>query len=255
MGVLAARRRLSVWWCGATVAPIVIHAALLWLASQHGTAGTISRYVRVQVNTDALLLEAFVSVIAGPLMGVVSTARRSMSDGGASSIAGCGLFAAIFAASAAIAHLVVDPATPVAALVAPHVTLSIATLAATALGAAAAASMDHPLDAAGCALLLSLLAGVGVLVSGPLVADAPAGLVNAALAASPIVATASAANIDVLRGDLLYRFSPIAHRAFDYPSWTTACLIYAALAAIAFMLVVMRVNPRGRTLPAERITV
>ena len=256
MGVLATRRYLNAWWCGAAVAPIAIHAALLMMASERGSASTISRYARMQVNTDALLLEAIVSVLAGPLLGVVSSRRRSTSDGGAGSIVRrCGVLGATFAGSAAIAHLCVDPTTRVVALIPPHVTLGIATLAASALGAAAASIADHPLDAAACALLVSGTIGGGVLVAGPLVADAPAALVDAALLASPIVATASAADIDVLRGDLLYRFSPIAHRQFVYPAWPTACLIYLAVAAVSFTFVALRVNRRGRAFPAERITV
>jgi hypothetical protein len=80
-------------------------------------------------------------------------------------------------------------------------------------------------------------------------------LVNAALLASPVVAAASAADIDLLRGDPLYRFSPIAHSQFDYPAWPAACATYAAIAVVCFAFLVMTSSNRGRTLSAERITV
>jgi hypothetical protein len=49
------------------------------------------------------------------------------------------------------------------------------------------------------------------------------------LAANPLVTIASAAGIDLLHLDLIYRLSPLAHRGVDLPSWTTASSVFAVL--------------------------
>ena len=56
---------------------------------------------------------------------------------------------------------------------------------------------------------------------------------NAALLANPIVAVASAANIDLLRFEFLYQVSPIVHRTFDYPTWYLAVACFSAAALLA----------------------
>jgi len=53
------------------------------------------------------------------------------------------------------------------------------------------------------------------------------------LIASPIVSAASAADVDLLRTDLLYRISPLAHGRFDYPAWFAPFLLYGTLLLIS----------------------
>jgi len=151
--------------------------------------------------------------------------------------------------------LLFQPSVHVASLVPPYVTLAVAALAMSTVGAAAGEWLEHPLDAAACALMVCLVAGMGPLAAGPLLDGASTAVVNAALSASPVVAVASAADIDLFRGEPLYRFSPIAHSQFDYPAWPTACLWYVAVAVACFACVVFISNRGCRTLSAERITV
>jgi len=77
------------------------------------------------------------------------------------------------------------------------------------------------------ALGLGVLLVVGVFAVGPL-AD---GLSTTAsvwlLAANPLVSIASAAGIDLLHLDTIYRTSPLAHRGVVLPAWSTACAVYA----------------------------
>ena len=76
--------------------------------------------------------------------------------------------------------------------------------------------------------------------------------INAALAASPLVATASAASFDLLRTDVLYRLSPIAHVRFDYPDWPASVTLYLLLAAAGFAAVGVTLTRLDRRVPAER---
>ena len=116
-----------------------------------------------------------------------------------------------------------------------HLTLGAATLALGALGVWCGSAFRDPLDAAASSLAAALVATCGLLCLGSFSADLPTPIVNAALLANPIVAVASAANIDLLRFEFLYQTSPIVHRTFDYPTWylAVACFSVAALIATA----------------------
>ena len=92
-------------------------------------------------------------------------------------------------------------------------------LALAAWGALCGVFSD-PLDAAAFSLIVVLVAAGGLLVAGASVADLPRRLVALALTASPLVVIASAANIDIVRMDLLYQISPLAHMQVDYPPGT-----------------------------------
>ncbi len=117
---------------------------------------------------------------------------------------------------------------------AAQLVIASATLASTAVGACCRLSFDDALDAIGCSVLVALLGLFGVLLAGPLAAEAPARLINTALFTNPIVATASALNLDILRTEVLYRLSPIAHRTFDYPAWPEATMAFGFAAMIGF---------------------
>ncbi len=241
------------WLVGAVAAPICLRVlVILWALD--GRFGPLPPYLRALVNADALLVDSIAVVIVAPLVGVDAVARESLGGTGGIRVAfRCGLLASLFVLGAAAGSVLLQPGAPLAGVVAPYVTLWAAATALSAVGAAAGRLMRHPLDAAMCALVLSLAAGMGVLVAGPLVDGAPESVINGALLASPVVATASAADIDLLRGEPLYRFSPIAHSQFAYPDWPIACVIYAAVAALCFVLVVTAQKDR-RMLSAERIT-
>jgi len=258
VGVLTASARWrdrGLWTVGAAAAPLLVRA-LVVSSYGHGNWSALPSYLKARMNADALLLESFVIVIAAPLAGVVAANRRAQLQAGAAWLAGrCVLFAVALATTAAAVSFVFQPSVHVAALVPPYLTMAIAALAMASVGAATGEWFEHPLDAAACALIACLVAGLGVLVAGPLVDRASAPAVNVGLFASPVVAVASAADIDLFRGEPLYRFSPIAHSQFDYPAWPAACVWYIAVAVVCFACVGFMSNRECRTLSAERISV
>jgi len=248
-------RDRGLWIGGAIAAPLVVRAIVL-TSYVHGHWSALPPYLKARLNADALLLESLAIVIAAPLAAVAASHRRAQFQAGAAWLVGrCVVLAAAFATSAALVGLLFQPSVHVASIVPPYVTMAVAALAMASVGAAAGEWMDHPLDAAACALMLCLIAGVGPLVGGPMLDRASMALVNAALFASPVVAVVSAADIDLFRGEPLYRFSPIAHSQFDYPAWQAACVWYIAVALACFACVLFISNRGCRTLSAERITV
>jgi hypothetical protein len=255
VGILnkSARWRESAWWIGAATLPGLLRVLLI-ASSSSGRWGALPPYIWARVSAEALVLESIAIAIGAPLMGVAAV-HRGKAMGGAWIARACALPVVAFVLGGVVASMVLQPGAELSALVPPYSTLLMATLAMSSLGAAAAAWLEHPLDAAAYALVLSLALGLGLFAAGPLLEGAPAALVNTALLASPVVAVASAADIDLLRGEPLYRFSPIAHSQFEYPAWPTACGIYAAIAVVCVAFVVVTSSNRGRRLSAERITV
>lgn len=182
----------------------------------------LSRPLLRRVAADAIVLEALAAAVAAPLVGVAlrSTGRRLA--------ALVGFIATSLALSIAAA---VAARGPISAIFAAHATLATGALAFVALGAASARIFRDELDAAGGALVAALVVTAGLLAAGPSAADLPTPALNAALAASPLVATASAAGIDLLRTEALYQLSPLGQRRFDYPSWPLAAGSYVVAAA------------------------
>ena len=125
-----------------------------------------------------------------------------------------------------------------------HAILWSAALALAAFGALCGRMSREPLDAAACAVGLALLTAFALFAAGPVLDSIPAGLLHAALAANPIVATAAAASIDIFRMDLLYQLSPLAHRQVDYPSFTAAFGAYVSVAVVLLFLSARQVTSR-----------
>lgn len=216
------------------------------------------------------VIETAFTVLAAPLIGVAVASRRSrlsehLTCGGAKKDALRRAWAAAWPLAVGVTGFVLasailvlafpgDPDNVFSLVAVSHTTLWAASLALAALGAVCASTFSDPLDAAACSVGVALLTATGVLVVGPAVAEAPTGAINAALVASPIVATASAANIDILRTDVLYRLSPLAHIRFDYPAWHSAFACYVVFALACFLAMTVNFNRRGRTFPAERIS-
>ncbi len=92
----------------------------------------------------------------------------------------------------------------------------------------------------GAAVLIAAIAGGGTLLIGPALDTVPTGAINAVLAASPVVMTAAAANIDLFHTDLLYRLSPIGHGRYDYPAWYASTAWFTAFALVAWSIAVLR---------------
>jgi len=176
---------------------------------------------------QALLIEALAAVVVAPLLGVTVPSMRARL-----------IAVGVFVSASFIVNVFVNRATTMGMLesaVAVHVTLGGAILALAAIGAVCRAMCDDALDAIAVSVMAGVAAAFGVFSLGALAADMPTPLLNLLLAANPVVAVASAANIDVFRGALLYRLSPIAHREFQYPAWQWAAAIYGCVSVAAFL--------------------
>jgi len=239
-------RGAAAWWLSAVVFPVVALAAVLIIDDGWRLWSDLPRLARSQTATDALLLETVLMVIVAPLGGVALVMRRlrrcdrlmrKPSEEGtlrsAWSLAWplCVGATSFSVTSAVLAWTVLGMSSdPLPLIATSHAALWAATLAVAAGGALCASVLSHPLDAAACAVGLALMVAAGVLVAGPVIGNAPTSVINAALQASPIVAVASAADVDILRMDVLYRLSPLAHVRFDYPHWQATCGWYVGLA-------------------------
>lgn len=184
-------------------------------------------------SVNALLLSGLWMSVLAPLAAVMVTRRCRQAakvSAWASSLARlAGAIACYVAMSAVIAIALTNVQTTALAPIAfSHITLGTGMLAFAAVGVFCSAALRDPLDAGLASLAVTLTLGIGILVAGPSVSDLPRGIVNAALAGSPLVASAAAADIDLLRLDVLYHVSPIAHVQFAYPSWYTATGLYVA---------------------------
>ena len=175
------------------------------------------------------ILEAAVLVVAAPLSGVALATRRfrgallAVVLFGLALLISAGWTMALWNWSSAAAR----------SILVSHATLAVIGLALAALGGWFGSTLRDPLDAAAFSSSMALVAAVGLFATGPLAADLPTWIVNAALSASPIVSVASAADVDLLRTDLLYRLSPLAHRQFEYPTWYSPMLCYGTLLLVS----------------------
>lgn len=110
-----------------------------------------------------------------------------------------------------------------------HVAFLVSAATLTQLGRLLRAVFGDQMRAA----LVGLLVAIGITVLpfalGPLVNPLSLRASTWLLAANPLVTVASAAGIDLLHLDVVYRLSPLAHRGVDLPSWTTACSVFAVL--------------------------
>ena len=137
-------------------------------------------------------------------------------------------------------------------LAAAHATIGAAAFALAAIGAWSRAAFEDALDAIAVTAIVGAIAGFGVFLLGNFAAELSTPLLDFALTANPIVATASAANVDIFRGALLYQFSPIGHREFHYPTWQSATFIYACVAIAAPLIAARTQRMRtGATKPQQ----
>jgi hypothetical protein len=215
----------------------------------------LSPLMRLRLNADALVCQTLFLIVVAPLAGAAigSTLFSRWVDHESVVhrltrivmlvVAGAG----VSAAASALAALFVSGTTAgLPLLLASRATLWSAGVAFAAMGAWCASLIPDPLDAAGGSLVLALIVGAGVLVAGDASVHVPTAVIDAALLASPIVSIASAANIDILRSDLLYRLSPLAHIRFDYPTWQAACGVYIAVAFGSFAAMALHTDRTGR---------
>jgi hypothetical protein len=165
-------------------------------------------------------------VLIWPIVAVVTSTRRS------ATLAAIGAIVWLAASGATLAVLGLDlPSVLIA-----HVVLASVALATAGVGRALHAVFIDPLDASAVALCVCGGAAFGIFVTGRLAGELPPSVLNALLAANPLVAATAAAHIDIFHTPLLYRASPIAHELFDYPAWgvSSALFVGVAIASVAF---------------------
>jgi hypothetical protein len=233
------------WMIGAASLPIIAAAIAFALDVDPSRWHALSPPLVRQVLADALLIEILLLMIAAPLAGVILRDRPAdlvIIPLVIAATSGFGLLSLIGWHAMPVVFVIVGAA---------HATLFAAALLFMGLGAAAGSWWRDPLDAAALSICAALLITIGPFLAGPLAGLASRPAVNTILTINPLVATAAAADIDVLRMDLLYRMSPIAHRQFAYPSWPVSAGIFA-LAAASLMLLSVRHTASATRLAAAR---
>ena len=205
-----------------------------------------TEHERLRLGVDAFLMNAILIALFAPVAGVsISTTpddsralhHEDRNVYRATRIVAkiCAAICAALVLSAALTFVSMHTLPGIAQMIArSHATLGVAALALGLLGAWAGLAFAHPLDAVGSTLAVALVLSFGILAAGPLIADVPRSLIEAALFASPLVTSAAAANIDLFRIELLYQLSPLASLGFGYPSWGVACALYALAALGCF---------------------
>jgi len=183
------------------------------------------------VNPSTLMPATFAIVLLAPFAAIVASSRRGMRP-----------WSVVWPVLVAVAALVVISAAAAIAgrssdrqtIVIAHLTLASGALAAGAIGALCGRLFADVLDAAAAGAAIVLCLTFALLLAGDVVGDLPVVVLDNALVASPLVAVASAANIDLLRDDTWYRLSPISHRFFNYPDWPKAVGAYGLVSLACF---------------------
>ena len=226
-------------WLGAAALPVVAHGASLLVNVEPSAWSSMPPALRWALAPDALLNSAGAVLVTTPVAAVALASRyRSARPRPAAWRVAVRIVGAVLLLTAVSGVLTFawtagrDDATLFVAR--SHLTLAAVALALGAWGALCGAWFRDQLDAAAVSFVVPLIAAVGLLVGGASVADFPRPVVAVALAASPIVAVASAAHVDIVRMDLLYQISPLAHMQMDYPQWYSASGGYLAIAAVCF---------------------
>lgn len=185
--------------------------------------------VRAILTTDALVFEAMLFTLAAPLAGVaIASGRAPLGRTCAALAAALGGF---FGASLLLQVWASPPgAAELGALMQGRAAAVATALALAAMGALLVTWRDNVLDAAAISVLVAIVAAGGLIAAGPATSELPGAVINAGLLVSPVIATTASAHIDLLRGAELYRFSPLAHRRFEYPAWSSVAVCYLCVA-------------------------
>jgi hypothetical protein len=213
-----------------------------------GGWSTSSAPLRSGFAADGLFYTGACAIVAAPLLGVFVVAGQrdpSRTAGGPNALcASLGLAIAVlmFVMTSGLVTVSWRLGQPDANAFAvqSHLILLAVTLALSAWGALCAAWCRNPLDAVALSFVTVGVLSGGILVAGGVVAELPQTMIELALIASPLVAVASAAHVDLVRMDVLYQISPLAHMRFDYPAWETACGLYLMLASVCLLGLIWR---------------
>jgi hypothetical protein len=228
----------------AAVLPLMASAASIFVHIDPSAWFSMTASQWRAAAADALLYIAGAAVIAAPLAGVAVGSRKR---GAWLASAELSPLAAVWPLSIAVVGFVATSALLTLFgfgivgedgwrfVATSHATLAAVSFALCAFGALCGGTFRDPLDAVACSLLIVFFATAGLLVAGAAVADAPRQLIDVALTASPLVAIASAAHIDIVRMGVPYQISPLAHLQIDYPTWYAASAWYLAVAGLCFV--------------------
>jgi hypothetical protein len=228
----------------AAVLPLIASAASIFVHIEPSAWFSMTAAQWRAAAADALLYIASAAVIAAPLAGVAVGSRK---PGAWLSSADVSTLAAVWPLVIAVVLFVTTSAMLTVFgfgiggddrwrfVATSHATLAAVSFALCAFGALCGGTFRDPLDAVACSLLVVFFATAGLLVAGAAVADAPRQLIDLALTASPLVAIASAAHIDIVRMGVPYQISPLAHLQIDYPTWYAASASYVAVAGLCFV--------------------
>ena len=122
----------------------------------------------------------------------------------------------------------------ISAAVFGHLALIVSAVALAGLGRFVRTLFDDRLTAAFAALTMSVIVVAGIFAMAPLTENLSPASSHWLLLANPLVTVTSAAGIDLLHLDTIYRTSPLAHRGVVLPAWTTACVVFAFVGLAAF---------------------
>lgn len=226
------------WWPVLAGLPIVVCLAVLRLAEGLRDWTALPAPVLAGAFADALLVNALILVLGAPVMGVAA-ARGAASTARIAGRLGASLL--LFTAVSAMLSLAGWGLAPgsLRAVATSHVTMWAGAMAFASLGTLCGRWFRHPLDGAGASLGITILLAIGILIAGPYASDLPRYLIDGALLASPLITTAAAADIDLLRTDVLYQVSPLAHVGTTYPAWYVATGVYFMFTAVCLTGVVL----------------
>lgn len=131
------------------------------------------------------------------------------------------------------------------------VLLACASTAMVAAGTCAAATLRDPLDAGAVVSLASLVAAFACLGAGPAIDLLPRSLLGFALAVSPFTAAASAAGLDIMHDEWIYRLSPLAHEQLPFVDWRLSAAAYVFAAVLCTVATSWRTSRRRDLAPDQ----
>jgi hypothetical protein len=229
-------------WILAALLPVVASAAAIFVNVDSAQWWSMPQSTKRALRGDALFYTAVAVVLLAPLIGVAAAQRLHRERTGRSDALDTTwslvVTVAIFVASSAALMVFgwgSDEAGGFGPVATSHATFFAVALALAAFGALCSAMFTDSLDAAGFSLAVVLVMSGALLVAGSSLVNAPRALIDVALAANPLVTMASAAHIDVMRMDLPYQMSPLAHTQVHYLSWQVACALYLTVAGVCFL--------------------
>jgi hypothetical protein len=231
-------------YLAAALLPLVPAVASVATAIDGGPWSDVTRSLVRAVTPDALLYSAMCVVVAAPLAGVAAASGRALDT-----VRRLAVATAIFSAVSAmltLARLGLDPEA-LRFTATSHAVLASVTVALAALGAWLGSLLRDPLDAAAIAVTVALTAAYGVLVAGAPIGELSAPILNAAVLASPVITVATAAQVDLVRSDIWYQISPLAHVRLEYPAWGTMCGAYLAAGGAGFFATMWCRGPQALT--------